>query len=76
MSGNQKAAFRASHLFSGSPQVARLQPIPTKALGKSLRVFRFGKAEHHELAADKLAATLRTRSLFLRLDTFSARSAT
>jgi hypothetical protein len=30
--------------------LGRTQPSPTKALGKSLRVFRLGKAEHHGVA--------------------------
>jgi hypothetical protein len=37
-------------LFSGHPPAARVQPIPTEPLGKRLRVFRFGEAEHHNIA--------------------------
>jgi hypothetical protein len=36
--------------FRGSPPAPRRQPIPTEAIGKSLRVFRLGEAEHHEVA--------------------------
>jgi hypothetical protein len=40
---------RVSCLFSRfSPD--RRQPLPTEALSKSLRIFRFSKAEHHEVA--------------------------
>jgi hypothetical protein len=35
---------------SWSPWAVRRQPLPTEALGKGLRVLRFTKAEHHEVA--------------------------
>ena len=40
---------RVAPLLSGLSPILS-QPIPTKALGKGLRVFRLGKAEYHEVA--------------------------
>jgi hypothetical protein len=50
---NRHAKARELGLVGGattSPP-GHLQPLPTEALGKGLRVFRLGEAEHREVAA-------------------------
>jgi hypothetical protein len=78
----------AAYNAKATPQASgHQQPLPTELLRKGLHILRLGKAEHHEpeiiaaqgvreSAADKLAATLRTYSLFLRPITLSAGKAT